>query len=342
VALIACAVPELVGVLRQGGHDVLIGSDPLMHVDQADLAVVEFGDGPVNGRDWVRHLVRDLGKIPLLVVCGTLEEMDEALTGGATDVVRRPLSAALLESRASACLARSMEANPSSQPGGAQDLLERLVAACPDPVIAADLHGNLLVFSRAAEDILGYKAEDVLDGRLHVSELYAEPEDANRIMNGMKSSTDRSAIGVKVRLRTRRGEAVPVFLSSSLVHDFAGRAVASVGIFRDQRESEELSERLASATDQLVESEKRAAAVAVAGATAHELNQPLTSVMGIVEILRMDEQLPEKVQDRMERAYVQLDRMAEIVRNLSQVTGYETKPYTDGQRILDLDPADVP
>ena len=342
MALIACAVPELVGAFRQSGHDVLVGSNPLLHIDQADLVVVEFNDGPVNGRDWVRHLVKDLGRIPLLVVCADLEEMDEALSGGATDVVRRPFSAALLESRTRASLARTLEHNPSSNPGGAQDLLERLVAACPDPVIAADLHGNLLVFSRAAEDILGYEAKEVLDGKLHVSELYAEPEDANRIMSAMKGSAERSAVGVKVRLRTRRGEAVPVFLSASLVHDFAGRVVASVGIFRDERESQELSERLASATDQLVASEKRAAAVAVAGATAHELNQPLTSVMGIVELLRLDRNLPEKVQDRMERAYVQLDRMADIVRSLSQVTGYETKPYGDGQEILDLDPADAP
>ena len=220
---------------------------------------------------------------------------------------------------------------------GFEDLLERLVTACPDPVIAADLRGNLLVFSRAAEAILGYEAREVLDGRLHVSELYAEPDDAARIMKAMKASEDRAAIGVQVRLRTRRGEAVPVHLSSSLVHDFAGRIVASVGIFRDERHSHELAMRLASATDQLVASEKRAATVAVAGATAHELNQPLTSVMGIVELLRLDKELPEKVQDRMERAYVQLDRMAEIVRNLSQVTGYGTKPYTDGQEILDLD-----
>lgn len=337
MALIACAVPELAGVFRQAGHDVLIGSDPLLHVDQADLVVVDFRDGPVNGRDWVRHLVRELDRIPLLVVCAALDEMDEALAGGATDVMRRPFSAPLVESRATACLARTLEHSPSSTPGGAQDLLERLVSACPDPVIAADLHGNLLVFSKAAEDILGYEAREVLDGKLHVSELYAEPEDATRIMATMKGSDERSTVGVGVRLRTRRGEAVPVHLSASLVHDFAGRVVASVGIFRDQRESQELSQRLASATDQLVQSEKRAAAVAVAGATAHELNQPLTSIMGIVELLRLDKDLPEKIQDRMERAYVQLDRMAEIVRNLSQVTGYETKPYTEGTEILDLD-----
>ncbi len=337
MALIACAVPELVSVLRTAGHDVLVGSDPLIYLDQADLVVVDFRDGPVNGRDWVRHLVKQLDRIPLLVICATLEEMDEALAGGGADVLRRPLSAVVLENRASACLARTLEHSPSSTPGGAQDLLERLVTACPDPVIAADLRGNLLVFSRAAEAILGYEAREVLDGRLHVSELYAEPDDAARIMKAMKASEDRAAIGVHVRLRTRRGEAVPVHLSSSLVHDFAGRIVASVGIFRDERHSHELAMRLASATDQLVASEKRAATVAVAGATAHELNQPLTSVMGIVELLRLDKELPEKVQDRMERAYVQLDRMAEIVRNLSQVTGYGTKPYTDGQEILDLD-----
>ena len=318
MALIACSVPELVPVLRQVGHDVLIGQDPSIHADQADLAVTAYDGGEIAPREWVRHLRRSLGELPLLVLVDDIEQADDALIHGASDVLRQPVSSTMLDARVRSALSHALEADPSSVPGGARDLLERLIDASPDPVIAADLSGTLLLFSRAAEAILELSADDVLHGKLHVGELYADPGDATRIMQAMRQSPDRTASGIRVRLRTRRGEPIPVDLSASLVHDFSGRPVASVGIFRDEREVHTLSERLASATDQLVASEKRAATAAVAAATAHELNQPLTSVMGLVELIRMDEELPERVHDRMERATAQLERMAEIVRTMRQ------------------------
>lgn len=318
MALIACSVPDLVPMLRQLGHDVLIGQDPTAHVDQADVAITAYEGGAIAPREWIRHQRRTLGDLPLLVVVDELGQADEALVHGATDVLRRPVSPGLVNARVRGLLAHANEADPSSTPGGARDLLERLIAACPDPVIASDLQGRLLLFSRSAETILEYSAADVLDATFHVGELYADPGDASRVMAEMRSGSDRSATGIRVRLRTRRGEAIPVRLSASLVHDFAGRPVASVGIFRDERALHTLSERLASATDQLVKSEKRAAAAAVAAATGHELNQPLTSVMGMVELMRMDASLPEGTQDRLERSMVQLERMAEIVRTMRQ------------------------
>lgn len=317
MALIACSVPELVPLLRQIGHDVLIGQDPSIHLDQADMAITAYDGGEIAPRQWIRHLRRSLGELPLIVVVENIEQADEALIHGGTDVVRRPMSSTLVDARVRAALAHAHELNPSSTPGGARDLLERLIDACPDPVIAADLSGRILLFSRSAETILEYDAAEALRS-IHVGELYADPGDASRVMQSMRSSDDRTVGGVRVRIRTRRGEPVPVHLSAALVHDFAGRPVASVGIFRDERALHTLSERLASATDQLVASEKRAASAALAAATAHELNQPLTSVMGILELMSLEDDLPELVEDRLTRATAQLERMAEIVRQMRQ------------------------
>ena len=111
--------------------------------------------------------------------------------------------------------------------------------------------------------------------------------------------------------------------------------MATVGVFRDTRESDSLATRLREATNRLIHSEKRSAAVALAGATAHELNQPLTSVMGIVELLLAGERSEIEI-ERLERAYEQLERMAEIVRDLSKVTQYKTTQYMEGVNILDF------
>ena len=78
---------------------------------------------------------------------------------------------------------------------------------------------------------------------------------------------------------------MPVSISAALVFDDEGREIATVGIFSDLRERLRMEERLASAQEKLAVSEKQAVAIELAGAAAHELNQPLTSVMGYAQML---------------------------------------------------------
>ena len=76
----------------------------------------------------------------------------------------------------------------------------------------------------------------------------------------------------------------------------------------------------------------------VAGAAAHELNQPLTSVMTSIAMMRrllVDKpNVPFKVMETIE---LEAERMASIIRRLSKLTEYSTKSYVGTARIIDLD-----
>ncbi len=142
---------------------------------------------------------------------------------------------------------------------------------------------------------------------------------------------------VRRHLVSATGEQIPVSISAALVLDDDGREIATVGIFSDLRERLHMEERLASAQEKLEVSEKQAVAVELAGAAAHELNQPLTSVMGYAQVLirklgPADPRLP-MAQTILDEA----DRMAAIVRKLGSLTRYETKTYVGGAQIIDLD-----
>jgi signal transduction histidine kinase len=133
------------------------------------------------------------------------------------------------------------------------------------------------------------------------------------------------------------GEKIPVSISAALVFDDEGREIATVGIFSDLRDRLRMEERLASAQEKLAVSEKQAVAVELAGAAAHELNQPLTSVMGYAQMLLRklgpDETHVPSVRTILDEA----ERMATIVRKLGSLTRYETKSYVGGAQILDID-----
>jgi signal transduction histidine kinase len=131
---------------------------------------------------------------------------------------------------------------------------------------------------------------------------------------------------------------VPVDMTAAIVFE-GNREVATVGIFSDLRERMELEQKLSTAEERLEASEKNAVIVALAGTAAHELNQPLTSVMGYAELLKRRLKEDDFAWRPVDIIYREAERMAEIVRKIGKITRYETKSYVGAARILDLEKA---
>lgn len=87
---------------------------------------------------------------------------------------------------------------------------------------------------------------------------------------------------------------------------------------------------------QLVQAKRLDAIMELAGATAHEMNQPLTVLMGMTELLNEDCD-PDTLRDDLGIIHRASVRLSEIVRKLSSITDYKTKPYAGDTSILDLD-----
>lgn len=218
--------------------------------------------------------------------------------------------------------------------------LQTLIDASPDAIVAADQHGNVTVFNKAAEQLFGRSAADVV-ARLHVSRLFPDGG-AAAVLETLRGeehggpgrivpAIDRAALGAD-------GAAIPVRLSASVVR-VGGKDVAAVVVLQDQRDRIEMQTELSRAQEKLAESEKIALLAELAGATAHELNQPLTSVLGYAELLqrRLSPEDPNlKAVQTIER---EGRRMAEIVKKIGRITRYETKPYVGRTRIIDLQAA---
>jgi PAS domain S-box-containing protein len=211
------------------------------------------------------------------------------------------------------------------------EFLERILNSAVDGIIAADLRGNILLFNQGAERICGYRAADVIGNR-SVRELYPPgvAEDVMRLIRSAEHGGGGRLEPVRRDLMTAAGELVPVSISAALVFDDAGREIATVGIFSDLRDRLRMEERLANAQEKLAVSEKQAVAIELAGGAAHELNQPLTSVMGYAQML-IRKLGPKNPHIRIvETVLHEAERMAGIVRQLGSLTRYETKSYVGG------------
>lgn len=219
-----------------------------------------------------------------------------------------------------------------------KEFLERLIDSTVDGIIAADIQGKIVLFNQGAARITGYTSEEVI-GKLPVWALYPDKE-AQRIMAQLRSEEHGGKGRLLQSRRTLLGKGnvtIPVALTASIIYE-EGREVATVGILSDLRERLRIEQLLMQTEEKLAASERQALIVELAGTAAHELNQPLTSVMGYAELVRR--RLPEGFSDIHSFADIlvkEAERMADIVRKIGRITRYETKTYVGESRILDLD-----
>ncbi|MFL5319645.1 MAG: PAS domain S-box protein [Myxococcaceae bacterium] len=216
-----------------------------------------------------------------------------------------------------------------------KEFLEKLINSSVDAIIAADMKGRIILFNKGAEEICGYTADEARE-RLNVRDLYPT-NIAREVMQKLREAKGRLGVS-RQEIVTKNGERVPVNMTASIVYE-GGREVATVGIFTDLRAWMQLERRLSETEDRLEESEKNAVIVALAGTAAHELNQPLTSVMGYAELLKRKLKETDYAYRPVDIIYREAERMAEIVRKIGKITRYETKAYIGSQKILDLDKA---
>jgi PAS domain S-box-containing protein len=217
-----------------------------------------------------------------------------------------------------------------------KEFLERLIDSTVDAIIAADMRGNVILFNQGAERLYGYSAEQVI-GRIPVWELY--DDGVPRQVMRMLRSTSYGGVGrleqTRREIKARSGELVPVNMTASIIYE-EGREVATVGIFSDLRERIRIEQRLLQAQERLELSEKHALVAELAGAAAHELNQPLTSIIGYTQLIQRQSLKDAPHMRSLGIILRESERMAEIVKKIGRITKYETVEYLGGANIIDL------
>ena len=218
-----------------------------------------------------------------------------------------------------------------------KEFLEKLIDSAVDAIIAADVEGNVILFNPGAERLFGWRVDEVI-GRLPVERLYPEGV-ARQVMRMLRAASYGGSGRLELtrrEIQTKDGEIIPVNMTASILYE-DGVEVATVGIIADLRERIKIEQRLLQAQEKLLATEKQALVAELAGATAHELNQPLQSVMGYAELLRKKMTPDDPYRRGIDTILNEATRMAEIVKQIGRITRYETKQYVGTAQILDLE-----
>lgn len=215
------------------------------------------------------------------------------------------------------------------------DLLLKTISSSPDAIIAADMSGKLLFFNEEATRLFGYSKDDAIQ-HLHVTQLYP-PNMAKEIMRLLRQSPTKHIQSYPIEIRARNGELIPVTISGAIVYDEKGREQMTVGYLRDEREKIKMEKSLDEALSKLIEAEKNETISSLAGAAAHNLNQPLSVIQGYSELLlHKIEGSNQPIANYATKIIQEVAKMVDIIKQISRITKYETKSYIDNVKIADI------
>lgn len=127
-----------------------------------------------------------------------------------------------------------------SQLSEAKEWREALIESAFDAVVAIDKSKKITVFNQRAEEMFGWKAEEVIGHS--VARLYLDIEKAKEVfdvVNGGKPVT-----GWSVDLKHQDDTLIPALLSATLIRDSQGNPIGQAGFMRDLREVNLLEDRL--------------------------------------------------------------------------------------------------
>ncbi len=122
---------------------------------------------------------------------------------------------------------------------------DQLADICPDPIIAIDRAGRIVLFNHAAESLLEYSASEV-EGQMNIADFY-HPSDAGRQVKKLMYCDEcgqRGRVqGHESALKTQSGRIVPIQISAALIEE-DGEEVGSIGFFHDLSARKQLEESL--------------------------------------------------------------------------------------------------
>ena len=216
----------------------------------------------------------------------------------------------------------------------ANDFLMNLIESSVDGIIVTDMKGDILIFNKGAEDLLGYKSEEVV-GKMNIRSIY-QLGVAKEVMEKLRSP-DFGGIGKLTSLpifhRRKDGVMIEGDLSASLIYNEKGNEIASVGIFKDLRERLKMERELREIQQALLQSEKLAAMGRLTSQVAHELNNPIYGIMNTLELLKTEIPPENKRRRILELSLSEIQRLSEMLRNMLSFS----KPEEEKRRPVKID-----
>jgi len=188
--------------------------------------------------------------------------------------------------------------------------LAAIVDTADDAIISKDLNGIITTWNNGARRLFGYQPEEIIgQSILRLVPEHLQHEEA-QILARLKAG--EKIEHYETTRVSKSGELREVSITISPIRNARGEVVGGSKIARDVSDRKKV-ERLA------IEAEKIATTGRMAAAIAHEINNPLGSVLNLIYLARQEGISREDIRNYLATAESELERVSHIAR---QTLGY--------------------
>jgi PAS domain S-box-containing protein len=192
-----------------------------------------------------------------------------------------------------------------------RDYFDNIIRSMIDILVVFDSQGKIKMANKAALNLLEYRKDELMgrDGGI----LFAEGETLFRKEKLVELIESGKIRNFDTTYLTKSGEKIPVSFSGSIMRDAKGEIEGIIGVAKDMRKTQKLISELKAANleltasknamlnmledldesnrelkalqSQLLQAEKMSAVGRLAAGVAHEINNPLSGVLGFAQVL---------------------------------------------------------
>src|ERR1700681_1572618 len=205
-----------------------------------------------------------------------------------------------------------------------QEFARRLIDSFPDLIFVLDNAASYTFVSPRVMEVLGFEPEEIRETELG-ARTHPEDRGASRALYDQILARRETFASVEARVRNKKGEWPRLRFHFSPFFDEMDKIDGVIISGRDVTDLQRLEE-------QLIQAEKLAAMGQMLAGVAHELNNPLTAILGVSELLRDREGIDESARRQLEMTHRQARRAARIVQNLLEFS----RPASPQKKSLDM------
>ncbi|HUL33224.1 MAG TPA: PAS domain S-box protein [Candidatus Eisenbacteria bacterium] len=205
-----------------------------------------------------------------------------------------------------------------------QEFARRLVDSFPDLIFVVDPQRRYTFLSPKFKGVLGYEPSEIL-GLTFGERTHPDDRPAMVALFDDLIAGRQNFASIEVRVRHKLGEWRSLKCNFSPLFNEDGIIDGVVISGRDVTEVKRLE-------SQLIQAEKLAAMGQMLAGVAHELNNPLTAILGASELLRDRQGVDENTRRQLEMTHRQARRAARIVQNLLEFS----RPASPQKKALDV------
>jgi len=194
-----------------------------------------------------------------------------------------------------------------------EEKLRLMFQSLSEGITVINMEGKILESNEATARLHGYASKEELIGR-NAIELFARRDRARLLENTKRTLEDGYVRDLEYTFLTKEGKEFPAEVSATVLRDISGKPTAFITVTRDITERKRMEE-------QLIVADRLTSVGELAAGIAHELNNPLTSVIGFSELLGRRTDVPDDIKEDLGIIHREAQRAARVVRNLLTFAG---------------------